>query len=418
MAKRSILGVMTGKLGNMVGQSNSLVSSKDKQVWRVYNGNVKNPKTIRQAAQRSLFVATKNFQQAFADILDHSWQGVDYGTKSLNHFRSMVLANGGANFPGFFYQPKGAQNFIPQPWPISRGSINVNTKLNFDDNRMFRVAGLRTVVIDPDTPDLTIGSIYKAFLNGNPVIQDGDMITVVALYTNDNTPSINSVVVPVFDRFIIDSSNTETWQITSPLQSQNGLFNGYFAVDDEVYSFTLESVANYNILAAGVIISRQNGSKNSWLRSKSTMCLNDQIHVTDLYGSSEYITACLDTFMNSEAAAESDWYLNQTGENEDESGSVGPTPTPVQISVETREAALTPEGSVNAAYVLNGSQSGYLVYGGKYFVLNDTELTDRSFAADTEFADTVVCVILTETLKAQIEAAGYSFVWTVEPDNP
>lgn len=398
---------MTGKLGNMVGQSNSLVSSKDKQVWRVYNGNVKNPKTIRQAAQRSLFVAAKNFQQAFADILDHSWQGVEYGTKSLNHFRSMVLANSGADFPGFFYQPKGAQNFIPQPWPISRGSINLNTACEFGSVNAFNVMGLYRLPdgIEPQTA----GEEWQAVLDYNPILQDGDMITVVAFAKKTE----NSPFIPVYDRFIIDTTDPNT-DIEGIKKSQNRYFEMYIGFDEPGAKISIGS--DLYLVSAGVIISRQNG--NSWLRSKSNMYINTEFNINETYGADAYITACLDSFMNSAAAAESDWYLNQTGDNEDSTVQPDPDPTPVALSVENREAALAPDGTVNAAYVLNGSNSGYLYYDGKYFHLSGTELTATSFAANKSFAASVIRLPLTETLRAQIEAAGYSFIFPYTPDEP
>ena len=406
------MGVISGKLGNMVGQKNSLVSSKDKQVWRVYQGNVANPKTIRQAHQRSLFVAAKNFQRAFEDILNHSWQGVDYGTKSLNHFRSMVLAGGGSGFP-FFYQPKGAQTFIPQQWPISRGSLNINTKCSSNDPGQFSLDGLKPYSSEETVT--TVGDFWTKVLENNPMLQDGDMITIL-LFTAETREGI---ILPIYDRFIIDTSDNTAF--AGYVMSQNKMIVLIAASDsnEPIHIEINGEIINASLISCGFIVSRQNGSKASWLRTKSNMYLNSQYYADGIpYASQEYITACLDSFMNSTNAAESDWYLDQTGENDDEQqGGGGDTPSQT-IALESKEAALTPSGSVNAAYLTKGSLRGYIMYNGRYFTLRDHDLTATSFDEGKSFSPSLTTIELTNGLMEEIQAAGYHFYFPIEPDEP
>ena len=312
MAKRSVLGVITGKLGNMVGQKNSLVSSKDKQVWRVYNGTVKNPKTVKQAMQRALFVSAKNFKQALAAILDHSWQGVEYGTKSLNHFESMVLANGGANFPGFIIQPKGSQDAIPQPFPVSRGSIPVDTSIGFYENDSLFTPGIAQVELAQT--DTTYGAAWTKLLAANPALKDGDMITFVTFVSDSVAPDGYNTMYPVFDRFIIDTNDT-TALADSCIISQKGIFEFVVEGDDGINGIIVrKNVGSFGYMgAAAVIISRQKGSKASWLRSNSDLVVDDGF--TTWLMTQEYVNATLESYMSSSKNAESDWYLNETGDN-------------------------------------------------------------------------------------------------------
>ena len=414
------MGVISGKLGNMVGQKNSLVSNKDKQVWRVYQGNVANPKTVKQAHQRSLFVAVKNFQRAFEDILNHSWQGVDYGTKSLNHFRSMVLAGGGSGFP-FFYQPKGAQNFIPQQWPISRGSLNINTKCYGDDPSSFHAEGLTRGRSDIGEQAVTRGDEWAKFLAKNPMLQDGDMITIVTLgVTGGGQGWQGKPCLPMYDRVIINTSDTNT-DIEGFVQTENGLFDLYYLTSDEDADIMIETTSitgDYSIVAMGIIVSRQNSSKASWLRSKSNMYLLEGVDFK--YTTDEYATACLDSFMNSANDAESDWYLDQTGENNDDEqqgGGGGDTPSQT-IAIESKEAALTPSGSVNAAYLTKGSLRGYIMNNGQYFTLHDHDLTATSFDEGKSFSPSLTTIDLNAGLMEEIQAAGYHFYFPIEPDEP
>lgn len=309
MAKRSILGVMTGKLGNMVGQSNSLVSSKDKQVWRVYKGNVKNPKTVKQALQRALFVAAKNFRVALAKLLDHSWQGVDYGTKSLNHFESMVLANGGANYPGFIIQPKGSQDAIPQPFPVSRGSIPFDTTLTIQDVGEIEVNGIAGI---SGSMPATVGAVWQAILALNPQLKDGDMITIVAfISTEDHTPSAYSSLYPVYDRFIINTNDTSAYVDYNSIASQKGIFT--FDADDVYNGHATVRFDDVYCAACAIIISRQKGAKAQWQRSNSDMQVSGDF--TTWLMTQDYVNETLDSYMQSTANAESDWYLNETGDN-------------------------------------------------------------------------------------------------------
>ena len=132
----------------------------------------------------------------------------------------------------------------------------------------------------------------------------------------------------------------------------------------------------------------------------------------------EYATACLDSFMNSSNAAESDWYLDQTGENDDdEQGGGGDTPSQT-IAIESKEAALTPSGSVNAAYLTKGSLRGYIMYNGQYFTLRGTDLTATSFDEGKSFSPSLTTIDLNEGLMEEIQAAGYHFYFPIEHDEP
>lgn len=357
MAKGNLNGVIRRKLGNMVGQANKLVNGKDKQVWRVYQGSVSNPKTIKQAQQRSLFVAAKNFQQAFRGILDHSWQGVEYGTRSLNYFRKMVLANGGANFPTFSYQSKGSQLPIPQPWPVSRGSLVIpGSQVTYNDDEKWFETGFGKFDFEA-TENSTIGQWDAALLAANPMLNDGDMITILSVYAATNmgfdSVTLDTPLVPVYDRHVIDTSN-ET-RFTGSVETERGIFSlsVLFAKEDAAINSLIYPGID---VAAAIIVSRQNGSKASWLRTNSNMVVATEI--ANLYGSNDYITAALDSFMQDDAAATSDWYLNETGQSEETTGgAVGSS------VIRERQMSITQGDGTNlvtAAYYSSGSRNGFL----------------------------------------------------------
>lgn len=358
MAKRSIMGVITGKLGNMVGQKNTLVSNKDKQVWRVYQGNVANPKTIKQAYQRSLFVAAKNFKVALSKILDHSWQGVKYGTKSLNHFEKMVLANGGANFPNFILQAKGSQDAIPQPFPVSRGSIPFDSKLTFQDLGEIEVNGITGI---SGSMPATVGEVWQAILALNPQLKDGDMITIVAfISSDDHTPAAYDSLYPVYDRFIINVNDTSAYVGDQGIASQKGVFG--FEADAQYNNHPIITFDEVYCAACAIIISRQKGTKAQWQRSNSDM--NVASDYMNWMMSTEYVNACLDSFMTTAASADSDWYLDQTGETTPTSEAAG--------IVETKTATLSNESTTPCAYYKYNGVEGFI------YVPADQSLTGKT----------------------------------------
>lgn len=311
MARKNILGVITGKLGNMVGQSNSLINGKDKQVWRQYQGEVTNPKSTEQQVQRALFIAAKNFQSGLEEILNHSWQGIDYGTKSLNHFRSLVLTNKGANYPGYFFQGRGEQRFIPQPWPVSTGSVPADFgTMDFDaDSEYIELTSIS------DTTDGTNAGNLAAFkrLMAAYGVTDGAQVTLVAvgMRSDLNVSQLNveraltATFVPVIGRFIYDASAQDIncvfgatgYELSTNLYGTNNLDLAIFAANN-----------GNKLVAAALIVSTKVEGKAQWKRNKATMQVAPIIKTA--FGSVEYINAALATLSNEAGEATSNWYLN------------------------------------------------------------------------------------------------------------
>lgn len=82
MAKfNPILGTASGKLGDIV-----LYRANGAQLSRVRVRSVKNPKTQAQALQRMVFATASAARTALGSIIDHSFQSVKYGQKSVQYF--------------------------------------------------------------------------------------------------------------------------------------------------------------------------------------------------------------------------------------------------------------------------------------------------------------------------------------------
>jgi hypothetical protein len=300
-------GYIRKKVGDKVYYTNQNVKGKVKQVWRAYQSEVNNPKTSRQSNQRSLFVAAKNFRRGFETLLNHSWQGKKYGVQSLNHFSSLVLNNGGKMYPGFFLQPKNSQKFIPQPWPLSTGSIAGLTSAAFDAEGN----SISPIKFKVGSGMTTLGLAAQDVLAANPYLKDGDMITICAVLTTTpiNEATTASTFIPVFDRIVLDVNSTvDNSGDDEAFPTQNGALKIY---NDAVPGIAVGPAYSGMYLAAfGVIVSRLAANGNTYERSTSTMAVRSEI--ADLFNDTEYVNNCIASFMD-DSILTSDWYLNQVG---------------------------------------------------------------------------------------------------------
>lgn len=308
-------GYTRKKEGSSVYFVNQNVKGKVKQVSRAYVSDIKNPKTLGQAKQRALFVAAKNFRRGFEGLLNHSWQGTKYGSPSLSKFMSLVMANKGAAYADFFYQPRNSMKFIPQPWPLSTGSVvgEISTQggmimrdMSYVDTNIF-MAELAA--------ESTIGDFSKAIIAAAPFLADGDMLTFCVVYCDEGGKDLTASAkyAPVFDRIVLDTTNTT--KLTENFTTENGLFK--VARLHGCLNLTPVNPIMEFIAAFGCIISRRNSVGTAYQRNNATLLVRDDEF--NLYGGSDYRENCLRSMMD-DSFLESTWYLNQVGYDQSAQG--------------------------------------------------------------------------------------------------
>jgi hypothetical protein len=299
------LGVIqfSGRIGEVVGRKKVSGSSIDANIVSKFTAP-SNPKTQKQAEQRAAFAAAKNFRDGFANLLNHAFQGVKYGQPSLNRFTKLVTLRRGADYD-YLPQLKGTQQFIPQPWPLSRGSIAVDTTPSDMNDNSFTMP---FTALEENGEN--VGDFWTKFLAKNPFFINGDMITIVAVVTTASSLASDikdMKFLPVYDRMVIDSASEEALT-SSKVATENGVFS--LAYDMAV------TIGNNNLklMGVGIIVSRQNGNKAAWLRSNSDMVVRSTF--TTAYRTTETINEAISSYMAALGNVSSDWYLNQTGDNE------------------------------------------------------------------------------------------------------
>lgn len=303
MAKQ--LGVIqfSGRVGEVVGRKKVSTSSINANIVSKFTAP-SNPKSQKQAEQRAAFAAAKNFRDGFANLLNHAFQGVKYGQPSLNRFTKLVTLRRGADYD-YLPQMKGTQQFIPQPWPLSRGSIAVDTTpADMNDNSFT----LPFTALEENGEN--VGDFWAKFLAKNPFFINGDMITIVAIVTTASSLASDikdMKFLPVYDRMVIDSASEEALT-SNKIETENGVFNLAYDMATAIGNSSLK------LMGVGIIVSRQNGDKAAWLRSNSDMVVRSTF--TAAYRSAETIDEAISSYMAATGNVSSDWYLNQTGDNE------------------------------------------------------------------------------------------------------
>lgn len=308
-------GYTRKKEGSSVYFVNQNVKGKVKQVSRAYVSDIKNPKTLGQAKQRALFVAAKNFRRGFEGLLNHSWQGTKYGSPSLAKFMSLVMANKGAAYPDFFYQPRNSMKFIPQPWPLSTGSVAAELSVDEVATRK-GTATINIKGVSLAEGEKTMGAFYKKLIAANPALADGDMLTFCAVVTDQEDAAFSATTkfAPAFDRIVIDTTSEKPVSIGSFL-TQNGIFQIQWSEDSA--TINPKNTAFNAICAFGVIISRRNSVGTAYQRNNAVLVLDEKI--TKYFGSKDYRENCLRSMMD-DSFLESTWYLNQVGYDQSAQG--------------------------------------------------------------------------------------------------
>lgn len=134
-----IMGTGRGKLGDIV-----LYRSGGSQRARAYVSKIKNPRVDAQTLTRLATSSAAKTASALSFIVDHSYEGVSYGTASTRKFRSnaakviraqAVAAYGGAHSSLAPVMPYTGYDAVVAPYILSSGSL-ASPKITIDSARL------------------------------------------------------------------------------------------------------------------------------------------------------------------------------------------------------------------------------------------------------------------------------------------
>lgn len=186
MAKGNmLLGTLRGSIGDV-----TYTRTNGAQVSKAKSTSPRNPRTSKQIYQRMFFATIAKAQSAMKNIVDHSFEQVQHGSKSLQYFskRNIALMRQTATFsdslqtwvaPGMGFVPPKANSFTWNPYRVSEGSLPKLNVPNF----------LRTLPEDVtgELKDMvpTMGVVDEIYSSASPLVNIDEVLRGAASKIGD-----------------------------------------------------------------------------------------------------------------------------------------------------------------------------------------------------------------------------------------
>lgn len=371
MAK-SLIGGAFGWLRGSIGAvtfttSTAALDGKRRQVARQKVTEVKNPNSVSQILQRMRMAPAAKFYNALVGILDHSWEGVEYGAKSRLEFMRRAMQNDAA-----VYVPYGYKGFAPGEYEVSAGSL---PSLPWRNELSAQIEGATNLSnVTPLTQQVV------DFLGDYGVLV-GDQITAVAVFvdefTGDYKVSTSRLIVGVDNMFEDTGEASITFRVYS-----SGIWLGS------------------DIAAIALIVSRGKESTTAKRSNEKMLLVRDYKNLLSL----EAMNAAVESYQTKTEynSLNSDWYLNQSS-LQAFNGKV------IQVGLNVPTAKQTDFGTYVNALGYEVVKNGLIERG----VFCDAEGENLFYAADgapiAKFSETGEATSkLTETdVQSQLTSLGY-----------
>lgn len=331
-----------GKVGNVVGFTNSLASTPGTNYVRAANSTATDPKSYNQAKQRAKMLPAQIFYGAFEDILNHAF--LPEGKASRNRLKFMSLALSNPSIPSNF---KG-DIFIPYvvDYQVSKGSLgldyltegsitpNGTTLGDGEVGKSVTFANLNagTAIGDSlaDFGVLTVAEFSKSILDANPALVEGMELTFMAVLCDaDNLHN----TAPAHFSVVLNLGDTLTTMEDIIGNSATQLF---LAVSDDggvILANKNSGATDYGVACAALIISSK--TSNSWKYTNSFIAISGWMTDGIDFDPEEVIRS----YMSSDAQNTSDLILQQADNN-------------------TSNNTVTPVSGTNVTFTPDGSHAG------------------------------------------------------------
>lgn len=240
-------GLLKKSIGSLVYSRGKNGAGKTIQVVRQKPTEVYNPRTVGQILQRAKIKPAQRFYNALSEILDHSWQGVTYGTPSRNYFLSKALAMSGP------YIPKSVTQMIPAKYPVSEGSI---ASILVDPAAA--AAAETNVALQALTLDAA--TVQKLEAAG---VAEGAQLTIIAFYRRQS-----GEYAYAYGRLINTVGSLFDWQGSTAA-------NMTVTLVPATSTFHISAANGLATVAVAAIVSKLNGT--TWERSTQAIVLTEEM---------------------------------------------------------------------------------------------------------------------------------------------
>lgn len=286
MAKsKSFFGLRTGSTKSLTFQIYRGLQITKERVTRVSN-----PQSNAQMQQRILIPMVAQCRNMLSGLVDHSFEGVPYGYKSLQHFSTLNLRKGALNVVD--YVPKGAKEPGVADYIISTGSlpgITCSDNGTLGAHKMYTPNNLNIPVM-ANHAEMTKGDPIPSdwvdsFLAANPFLRKGDQLTCLELvkdgsYTIGDFSGTNKKFV--ISRLILDPADPSfsSFKFVEVYAMHAMFSNGTMTICPFVtaaqaklknFIFTSLSIHNNDIPQYGIAVILSRLVNNVWRRSLSRL---------------------------------------------------------------------------------------------------------------------------------------------------
>lgn len=246
-----------GKVGNVVGFGNSASDKSNKNFVRQAAANVANPKTYRQATQRSKVKPAAAFYSAFENVLNHAFLPSQRASKNRNRFMKLAMLLGAVP------DVRKDDSYLPVlPYQVSEGSLGLDYLTTPVNQEETNALGFNIILGSAGTSistSSTVADLSSAIKENNVSLEEGEEITVMAVLGNASDLYVRRAV---HFSFVLNTQDKIT--ILNDILGNSGLT----IASDEI--FKIQAVTG-TLLCAAVIISSKTSA--SWRYTKSYMWL-------------------------------------------------------------------------------------------------------------------------------------------------
>lgn len=233
------IGNFKGKLGNAVGFKVSQSNSGTNQGVRVYQPNIKNPKSAAQAEQRAKYAPIFATYRALKMIIDRGNESKPYGNASRiawlrKAFRTSEMA----------WFERGTLVDYPIGCQLTQGTLRSIPLYISGDSIQIIAPSVEQGQLVP-----TVGALSDILMNNYSFLKLGDQVTFVTSLVPDGALQFDVLSI------IIDDENPETIQ-------------GFSCISGSLIMQTDDGV-----ISAAIILSRE-GAHGEHLRSTSQLYIN------------------------------------------------------------------------------------------------------------------------------------------------
>ena len=229
---------MRGSVGGHVFQN----GVDGQTIMREKKDQIKNPKTQKQVAQRIIFATVAQAAKLMKPIINHSYEGVAYGNKSIREFRKRNLnylrnlaaldfadSSKGAD-ARVFMTTRNVQALIPNKYIISTGSLapcNIIIAKKVENSIPHLAIKVPGIIVPITNNKLRIGDLITAVYG---ISNSDEQITLVTInksadgfkYALNNDPEVPGWAIPYTTmnakRLVVDNTFDFNEEITVTVQ--------------------------------------------------------------------------------------------------------------------------------------------------------------------------------------------------------